>query len=96
MRLRRSSHLSSIDYSAFNQLLGINFHNGSRYEYSLVPPHVFQRLRLADRPGSKLGSIGQAFHKLIKNKYNYRKVSPTDSSKTNATNAIIGGSTHAG
>lgn len=41
MRVAQSSHLQSYEYDEANQVLTIQFQNGSIYSYSQVPAHVY-------------------------------------------------------
>lgn len=62
-----SSDLSSIGYDESSQVLEIEFNNGGIYQYESVPPSVYQDLINAS-------SIGQYFHRSIKNVYSCTKV----------------------
>lgn len=61
-----SSDLSSIGYNKDNQVLEIEFINGSIYRYFQVPLDMFTSLLNA-------GSHGKFFNQNIKDKYDYSK-----------------------
>lgn len=63
-----SSNLRSVGYDAARRVLTIEFHSGSVYEYSAVPPEVHEGLMGA-------GSHGKYHHAHIRNSYGYRRVS---------------------
>lgn len=62
-----SSNISSIGYDPTTQVLEIEFHDGSVYQYDGVPQPVYEGLMSAS-------SHGQYFHQHIKDVYPYRKV----------------------
>ena len=60
-----SSSLNSVGYEGTT--LEIEFHNGSRYRYYHVPPHVYQGLLNAE-------SYGHFFNEYIVNAYRSRRM----------------------
>lgn len=62
-----SSNISSIGYDAESQLLEVEFHDGSIYQYSDVPQSIYDGLMNAS-------SHGQYMHQHIRDQYSYRKV----------------------
>lgn len=63
----QSSNLRSVGYDPSSKILEIEFHQGGIYQYSGVPASEYQGLMSAP-------SLGQYFHKYIKDRYPYRKV----------------------
>lgn len=57
----QSSNISGYSYDEHTEDLIVFFTNGSQYMYYLVPPNVIEEVF----KGS--GSVGSAFHQLIKN-----------------------------
>lgn len=47
-----SSMISHVGHDAETRTLTILFQSGKRYEYSGVPPEVYEELRTANSPGS--------------------------------------------
>lgn len=65
-----SSNLTSVGYSYKDRTLRIRFRGGGLYEYADVPDSVYvQLLSESDIDG---GSVGRAFHRLVKGKYEFR------------------------
>lgn len=62
-----SSNIAAIGYDPDSQTLEIEFHNGSVYSYSGVPPGEYEGFMLA-------ASKGTYFHSNIKNIYSYVKL----------------------
>jgi len=62
-----SSNIASIGYDSTAQVLEIEFHDGSIYQYEGVPEHEYQGMMSA-------GSHGQYLHQHVKDKYSYRKI----------------------
>ncbi len=62
-----SSNISSIGYDPETQVLEIEFHDGSIYQYDGVPQSVYEGLMNAS-------SHGQYLHQHIKDRYSHRKV----------------------
>ncbi|ARK94267.1 KTSC domain-containing protein [Burkholderia pseudomallei] len=62
-----SSNISSIGYDADNQVLEVEFVNGSVYSYSGVPPGEYEGFMNAD-------SKGKYLHANIKNRYSFIKL----------------------
>ena len=60
-----SSNIKHIGHA--HDVLYIKFKSGDVYSYDEVPIEVYQQLVTAE-------SVGQAFHKLIKNVFNHNKV----------------------
>lgn len=63
-----SSNIKSIGYNESKKLLGIEFNNGSIYEYYNLPEESYFSLMGAT-------SQGKYFNKYIKNIYDFKKVS---------------------
>jgi hypothetical protein len=63
----KSSDLKSIGYDDASQILEIEFHSGGIYQYSKVPPSVFNELVQA-------ASKGKYFHKCIKKSYGAKRI----------------------
>jgi hypothetical protein len=62
-----SSNISSIGYEPESQVLEIEFHDGSIYQYDGVPQSVYEGLMNAS-------SHGQYLHQHIKDRYPHRKI----------------------
>lgn len=62
-----SSNISQIGYDPSNRSLHVKFLNGGLYEYTNVPPEVYQNLRSAS-------SVGSYFHQAIKGEYPATKI----------------------
>lgn len=62
-----SSNISAIGYDADNQLLEVEFNNGSVYSYSGVPSGEYEGFMAAD-------SKGKYLHANIKTRYSYVKL----------------------
>lgn len=62
-----SSVVSKVGYDPALEILRIEFHKGTLYEYSNVPSMEFDALLLA-------GSIGGYFNRHIRNKYSYSRI----------------------
>lgn len=62
-----SSNLRSVGYDIETQVLEIEFHSGSIYQYFTVPESVYINLL-------KAASLGRFFHYNIKYIYRYRRV----------------------
>ena len=62
-----SSNIASIGYDSDNQIVYINFLNGSTYAYKGVPEQEFESLRTAS-------SVGSYFNRNYKNIYPYERV----------------------
>jgi hypothetical protein len=56
-----------VGYDGPNQILEIEFNNGSLYEYYIVPDKVYTSFMNAS-------SKGKYFHQFIKNKFGFKKV----------------------
>ena len=54
-----SSNIAAVGYDAENQMVYVQFLNGSTYTYKGVPEHEFENLRTAPSVGSYL-KIGRA------------------------------------
>jgi len=63
----QSSALKSVGYDGGREVLVITFVNGSTYEYSDVPRHVYQELMRAP-------SKGTYFNANVKERYSYRRI----------------------
>lgn len=61
-----SSDLKSVGYDEKSQTLEIEFNGGGIYIYSKVPKEVYEHLMKAD-------SHGKFFHRMIKNKFAYKR-----------------------
>lgn len=62
-----STDILSIGYDTDNQTLEIEFIRGAVYQYSGVPPSIYDGIMMAD-------SKGKFFHANIKNAYSYMKL----------------------
>lgn len=62
-----SSNISAIGYDAENQVLEVEFNNGSVYSYSGVPSDEYHGFMDAD-------SKGKYLHANIKNRYSFMKL----------------------
>lgn len=62
-----SSNLKSVGYDPTVQVLEIEFHDGSVYQYTGVPQTIHSELMRAS-------SHGSYFHKNVREKYPYRKI----------------------
>lgn len=62
-----SSSLASVGYSPAEEVLEVEFRNGSVYQYVRVPPAVFQALMTAESKGSYLNSA-------VREHYTHRKI----------------------
>jgi len=71
--MRRSNVTSNafrtVGYDPATRTLEIEFHNGRRYAYAGVSTHTHMRMVNAD-------SVGDFFHKTIKNKFKYQELPP--------------------
>jgi len=63
----QSSALKSVGYDGGREVLVITFVNGTTYEYSDVPRHVYQELMRAP-------SKGTHFNANIRDQYSYRRI----------------------
>jgi len=61
-----SSNLSRIGYDSDNQILMVQFKNGSLYNYYDVPGHVYQDMCIAPSKGQYLAQV-------IKGAYRYAR-----------------------
>ena len=52
----KSSHLVSMEYDSDTEILEIEFHDGSKYEYKGVPKDVWRELSLEKNLLQKIGS----------------------------------------
>lgn len=62
-----SSNITRFAYNGDTQILTVEFHNGSVYEYFGVPDHIFSGMRAAP-------SKGQYLAQQIKGIYRYARV----------------------
>jgi len=62
-----SSNIRSVGYESRTNILEVEFHSGSIYQYSGVPETVYQALMRAISKGSY-------FHDHIKDRYSFRQV----------------------
>jgi hypothetical protein len=62
-----SSNMASVGYDAEKQILEIEFHDGTTYQYFDVPKEIYEGLMSA-------GSIGSYFMHNIKNEFKYQKI----------------------
>lgn len=66
-----SSHIKSLGWN--NNVLEVEFHDGDIYHYHGVSANKHRALMAeAERPG---GSVGSHFHRNIRNKHSFAKVS---------------------
>ena len=63
-----SSNIQSVGYDNDNQIVYVQFLNGSVYIYKGVPVHEYENLR--DAP-----SVGSYLHRNFKNIYPYERIS---------------------
>ena len=70
-----SKAISKSEYNADKKVLSITFANGKAYEYAEVPQEVAAEFEKAE-------SKGKAFKKLIKGKYEAKKIEPAPEKKT--------------
>jgi hypothetical protein len=63
-----SSNIASIGYDASSQVLEVQFHSGSIYQYSDVPLSVHRALMMAS-------SLGSYLNQHVKGRFRYRQVS---------------------
>jgi len=61
-----SSAIHTAEYEYYNYRLKLTFTNGSSYDYSKVPNHVFEGLRSS-------ASKGKFINKFILSSYNFKK-----------------------
>jgi hypothetical protein len=62
----KSSHLISMDYDSDTEILEIEFHDGSKYEYKAVPKSVWRELSLEKNLLQKIGGgIAKGARKLF-------------------------------
>ena len=67
-----SSNIKSIGYSEEDNVLEVEFINGSVYQYEDVPEEIYTELMEASESG---GSVGKLFNRLVKQaEYSYRRV----------------------
>lgn len=62
-----SSNIESIGYSKEENILEVEFHDGSEYQYLEVPENIYVGLVSASSHGSYLNEH-------VKNVYNFRKI----------------------
>ena len=62
----QSSNVAGFGYDEANQMLTVEFNNGSRYNYYDVPQHIFDGMNSADSKGGFL-------HANIKGVYRYAR-----------------------
>ena len=62
-----SSNVASVGYDADNEIVHVQFLNGSEYIYKGVPLHEFEGLRDAS-------SVGSYLHRNYKNVYPYERI----------------------
>ncbi|MBU1975151.1 MAG: KTSC domain-containing protein [Nanoarchaeota archaeon] len=63
----KSSNLKSVGYDEEANILEIEFHSGSIYQYSDVPKEIVTGLLTAP-------SLGKYHHRMIKRKFPYKRV----------------------
>ena len=63
----QSTNIQSVGYDMPSHTLEIQFHSGGLYHYYQVPDWIFSSLL-------KSGSKGRFFHRVIRNRFEYRKV----------------------
>lgn len=64
----QSSNLRAAAYDEWTATLTIEFHSGAVYEYSSVPPEVYDGLLAAESPG-------RFHHLFIKNRFSFTRLS---------------------
>lgn len=62
-----SSNLKSVGYDQITKLLEIEFKGGRLYQYSSVPPQIYEGLMNA-------ASKGKFFHAHIRDTFSYKKI----------------------
>ncbi len=62
-----SSNIASFEYSRQRSVLTVEFKNGAKWEYSKVPPQIFEGMRDAE-------SKGAYFRSRVKGYFDERKV----------------------
>jgi KTSC domain-containing protein len=62
-----SSNVAAIGYDSADEVVYVQFLNGSRYAYKGVPEHEFERLKMA-------ASVGSYLNRNFKNVYPYERV----------------------
>jgi len=65
--MQKSKHVRDLKYDEERQELQITFHNQAVYRYPKVPREVYQQVLNAP-------SLGEAFHALVRNQYQGKKV----------------------
>jgi hypothetical protein len=63
----QSTNLRSVGYDAGDMILEIEFRSGGIYQYSNVPPEIYEALMLEP-------SKGRYFDRHIKERYRFRRV----------------------
>ena len=61
-----SSNVAGFSYDEGNQILTVEFTNGSRYDYYDIPDHKFDAIKVAD-------SVGKYLNAEIKGKHRYSR-----------------------
>jgi hypothetical protein len=62
-----SSNLRAASFEPWSATLTIEFRNGSIYEYTNVPPVIYDRLFASDSPG-------RFHHENIKDRFRFRRI----------------------
>jgi hypothetical protein len=62
-----SSNLESVGYDSNSNILEVEFKNGTLYQYTGVPEHIFPELIAAS-------SVGVYFNENIRNNYDYQRI----------------------
>lgn len=62
-----SSNVASVGYDAENEIVHVEFLNGSKYIYKGVPKHEYEGLLNAP-------SVGSYLHRNYKNVYSYERI----------------------
>jgi len=58
-----SSNIAGFSYGEDNQVLTVEFKNGTRYEYYDVQPHIFEGMKVADSKGKYINAEIKGHHR---------------------------------
>ena len=68
-----STHLKSVGYSPIRKKLEVEFTDGSVYVYNEVPPHIYDKLREADKDPKAKKTVGEFFADHVRFKFKYKQ-----------------------
>lgn len=71
MKIKNSSNIAGINYAPRKKVLTVDFVNGGKYEYEKVPSGIFKMFKMAVKQEESIGSL---FAKIIKGKYEAKKI----------------------